>query len=51
MGATEHIYYFEKPTIGICEKCDCFAIYLEGEGLICPKCKTKELLIFEQVIE
>ncbi len=47
--ATEHIWYFDKPTIAICKKCDEFAIYLEGEGLVCPKCKNKNLLVFEAV--
>lgn len=45
--ATEHIYYFDRPTIAICLECDEFAIYGDN-GLECPKCgrKADELSIF-----
>lgn len=39
------IYFFEKPTIGYCRKCEVTAIY-KGK-LICPVCKTTKLSIFE----
>jgi len=45
--ATEHIYYFDKPVIGVCAKCDEFAIYIEGKGLICPECGSRDISIFE----
>jgi len=44
---SDHIYYFDKPTIGYCPNCDELAIYIENKGLICPKCKTRDLSIFE----
>jgi len=38
------VYFFEKPTIGYCPECDIIATY--RDGLICPKCRTKELSLF-----
>lgn len=46
-GALEHIYYWEKPVIGVCPKCNKFAIYIEGKGLICPECESRDISIFE----
>jgi len=43
---SEYIYYFDKPTIGYCKECDCFAVYKEGAGLVCPECGTDNLSIF-----
>ena len=42
---TPSIYYFEKPTIGYCRKCEKIATY--QDKLQCPKCKTTNLSIFE----
>lgn len=45
MMAKQIVYYFDQiPTIGFCKECDEVAIY--HDGLICPKCRTKELSIF-----
>ena len=41
------VYYFEKPTIGYCSKCDKIATYNEQVGLYCPKCKSENVSIFE----
>jgi hypothetical protein len=38
------VYFFDKPTIGYCRKCDEIAIY--REGLECPTCRTSQLSIF-----
>ena len=39
------VYYFvDAPTIGYCPKCEETAIYMDG--LVCPKCRTRELSIF-----
>ncbi|GAH38975.1 unnamed protein product [marine sediment metagenome] len=39
------IYYFDSiPTIGFCPKCEVTAIYMDG--LVCPKCRNRELSIF-----
>jgi Zn finger protein HypA/HybF involved in hydrogenase expression len=40
------VYFFDKPTIGYCPECDEIAIYIESKGLICPKCKSKDLSLF-----
>lgn len=39
------VWFFDRPTIGYCPKCEKVAIY--KDGLKCPKCKTTELSIFE----
>jgi len=45
MMAKQIVWYFDQiPTIGFCKECDEVAIY--HDGLICPKCRTKELSIF-----
>ena len=41
------VWFFDKPTIGYCPKCDKIATWSRGEGLHCPKCKTTDVSIFE----
>jgi len=41
------VYFFEKPTIGYCKKCEKIATWNDVKGLHCPKCKSKDLSIFE----
>ncbi len=44
-GNKQIVWYFDQqPTIGFCKECDEVAIY--HDGLICPKCRTKDLSIF-----
>jgi len=40
------VWFFEKPTIGYCPKCDEIAEYHTGR-LKCPECGTQELSLFE----
>ena len=44
MGDEQIVYYFDGPTIGFCPDCERTAIY--RDGLVCPKCRTRELSIF-----
>jgi len=41
-----YIYYFDKPTIGICSECGHVAIYKENRGFTCPNCGSKKISIF-----
>ena len=40
------VYYFEKPTIGYCPDCGVSAVYLGGNGLVCPKNTKHKLSLF-----
>ena len=40
------VWFFDKPTIAVCVKCNRFAIYDENKGLICPKCGSNEHLAY-----
>jgi len=42
MDATEFIYFFEKPTIAVCNKCNYFC-----DRLVCPNCGAKDYSVFE----
>ena len=39
------VWFFDKPTIGYCPRCEVVAIY--RDGLVCPKCGTHEVSLFE----
>jgi hypothetical protein len=42
-----HVWYFDKPTIGYCRKCDTTeTIYDTGVGMRCSQCKTDDLSYF-----
>lgn len=43
----QKVWYFDKPTIGYCPKCNEIATYSSARGLHCPKCKTKNISYFE----
>ena len=38
------VWFFDEPTIGYCPSCEVAAIY--KDGLVCPKCRTRELSLF-----
>lgn len=42
---SENIYYFDKPTIGYCSKCDKLATYTDK--LQCPNNAEHELSLFK----
>lgn len=44
----QKVWYFDKkPTIGYCTDCEETAIWTEGLGLHCPKCRTTDVSVFE----
>jgi len=46
MKNTVDVWYFEKPTIGFCQECNCAAEWSTIVGLRCPVCKTTNISIF-----
>ncbi|MCK4697472.1 MAG: hypothetical protein KAT53_04095 [Dehalococcoidia bacterium] len=46
MGDEQIVWFFDEPTIGFCPECERTAIYIEGEGFVCPICRTRELSLF-----